>query len=143
MPASLRHDTRSVKAASRASSAGVPILTIGYTRGIAASNPTSSWRGRNAARPSRSIGRQFRRGSGKYPTHQRGRKSRENRQALLNTLEDPKRLAYLRDHRGLDTQLSLDAGRDLFQAQLDLAKFYLQDTLTVVQLYKAPGGGWQ
>jgi outer membrane protein, multidrug efflux system len=76
--------------------------------------------------------------------HQRVRESREKQQALVNALEDRKRLAYLRYHGGVDTQLNaLDADRDLFQAQLDLAQLQLQDTLTVVQLYKALGGGWQ
>jgi multidrug efflux system outer membrane protein len=76
--------------------------------------------------------------------HQRTRESREKQQALVVTLEDRKRLAYLRYHGGVDTQLNaLDADRDLFQAQLDLAQLQLQDTLTVVQLYKALGGGWQ
>jgi multidrug efflux system outer membrane protein len=44
----------------------------------------------------------------------------------------------------VDNQLNaLDADRDLFQAQLDLAQLQLLDTLTVVQIYKALGGGWQ
>jgi multidrug efflux system outer membrane protein len=76
--------------------------------------------------------------------HQRTRESRQKQQALVSTLEDRKRLAYLRYRGGVDTQLNaLDADRDLFQAQLDLAQLQLQDTLTVVQLYKALGGGWQ
>ena len=76
--------------------------------------------------------------------HQRVRESREKQQALVNSLEDRKRLAYLRYRGGVDTQLNaLDADRDLFQAQLDLAQLQLEDTLTVVQLYKALGGGWQ
>jgi outer membrane protein, multidrug efflux system len=76
--------------------------------------------------------------------HQRVRESREKQQALVTALEDRKRLAYLRYHGGVDTQLNaLDADRDLFQAQLDLAQLQLQDTLTVVHLYKALGGGWQ
>jgi NodT family efflux transporter outer membrane factor (OMF) lipoprotein len=76
--------------------------------------------------------------------HQRVRESREKQQALVSALEDRKRLAYLRYRGGVDTQLNaLDADRDLFQAQLDLAQIQLQDTLTVVQLYKALGGGWQ
>ena len=42
------------------------------------------------------------------------------------------------------TQLNaLDADRDLFQAQLDLARLRLEEILSVVQLYKALGGGWQ
>jgi multidrug efflux system outer membrane protein len=76
--------------------------------------------------------------------HQRVRESREKQQALVTVLEDRKRLAYLRYRGGVDTELNaLDADRDLFQAQLDLAQLQLQDTLTVVQLYKALGGGWQ
>jgi multidrug efflux system outer membrane protein len=76
--------------------------------------------------------------------HQRVRESRKEQEALVGTLEDRVRLAYLRYHGGVDTQLNaLDADRDLFQAQLDLAQLRLDDILTVVELYKALGGGWQ
>ncbi len=62
----------------------------------------------------------------------------------MTALEDRLRLAYLRYHGGVDTQLNaLDADRDLFQAQLDLAHIRLEELLTVVELYKALGGGWQ
>jgi multidrug efflux system outer membrane protein len=45
---------------------------------------------------------------------------------------------------GVDTQLNaLDADRDLFQAELALAQIRLNELLSVVQLYKALGGGWQ
>jgi len=45
---------------------------------------------------------------------------------------------------GVDTQLNaLDADRDLFQAELSLAQIRLDELLSVVQLYKALGGGWQ
>jgi multidrug efflux system outer membrane protein len=44
----------------------------------------------------------------------------------------------------VDTQLNaLDADRDLFNGQLTLAQLRLQEILSVVQLYKALGGGWQ
>jgi multidrug efflux system outer membrane protein len=76
--------------------------------------------------------------------HQRVRESREKQQALVEALQDRLRLAYLRYRGGVDTQLNaLDADRDLFQAQLDLAQLRLQELLSVVQLYKALGGGWQ
>jgi outer membrane protein, multidrug efflux system len=76
--------------------------------------------------------------------HQRVRESREQQQALVDALGDRVRLAYLRYRGGVDTQLNaLDADRDLFQSQLDLAQIQLQERLTVVQLYKALGGGWQ
>jgi multidrug efflux system outer membrane protein len=76
--------------------------------------------------------------------HQRFRESRAEQEALEKTLEDRLRLAYRRYHGGVDTQLNaLDADRDLFQAQLDLARLRLEEILSVVQLYKALGGGWQ
>jgi outer membrane protein, multidrug efflux system len=76
--------------------------------------------------------------------HQRFRESRAKQEALEKTLEVRLRLAYLRYHGGVDTQLNaLDADRDLFQAQLDLSRLRLEEILSVVQLYKALGGGWQ
>ncbi len=75
---------------------------------------------------------------------QRIRESREKQEALEIALEDRLRLAYLRYRGGVDTQLNaLDADRDLFEAQLTLAQLRLQEILSVVQLYKALGGGWQ
>ena len=76
--------------------------------------------------------------------HQRVRESRERQEDLVQTLQDRLRLAYIRYRGGVDTQLdALDADRDLFQAELDLAQIRLNESLTVVQLYKALGGGWQ
>jgi multidrug efflux system outer membrane protein len=76
--------------------------------------------------------------------HQRVRESRVQQQALVAALEDRKRLAYARYAGGVDTQLNaLDADRDLLQAELDLRQIRLNELLSVVQLYKALGGGWQ
>ncbi len=76
--------------------------------------------------------------------HQRVRESRVQQQALVAALEDRKRLAYARYVGGVDTQLNaLDADRDLLQAELDLRQIRLNELLSVVQLYKALGGGWQ
>jgi multidrug efflux system outer membrane protein len=76
--------------------------------------------------------------------HERVRESREKQEALVTALRDRLRLAYLRYRGGVDTQLNaLDADRDLFSAELALAQIRLDDSLTVVQLYKALGGGWQ
>ena len=76
--------------------------------------------------------------------HQRFRESRTRQEALEKALQDRLRLAYVRYRGGVDTQLNaLDADRDLFQAQLDLARLRLAEILSVVQLYKALGGGWQ
>jgi multidrug efflux system outer membrane protein len=76
--------------------------------------------------------------------HQRTRESRVHQEALVKALEDRTRLSYLRYRGGVDTQLNaLDADRDLFQAQLALAQLKRNEILSVVQLYKALGGGWQ
>jgi multidrug efflux system outer membrane protein len=53
-------------------------------------------------------------------------------------------LAYVRYQGGVDTLLNaLDADRDLFQAEFQLSQTRLGELLSVVQLYKALGGGWQ
>jgi multidrug efflux system outer membrane protein len=76
--------------------------------------------------------------------HQRVRESRIQQELLVTALADRKRLAYVRYRGGVDTLLNaLDADRDLFQAQLALSQIRLSEVLSVVQLYKALGGGWQ
>jgi outer membrane protein, multidrug efflux system len=76
--------------------------------------------------------------------HQRTRESRIEQELLVTALQDRTRLAYVRYRGGVDTQLNaLDADRDLFQAELSLAQIRLSELLSVVQLYKALGGGWQ
>jgi multidrug efflux system outer membrane protein len=75
---------------------------------------------------------------------QRQRESRIEQQALVTALRDRTRLAYVRYEGGVDTLLNaLDADRDLFQAELTLSQIRLNELLSVVQLYKALGGGWQ
>jgi len=76
--------------------------------------------------------------------HQRLRESRVQQEALVTALSERKRLAYVRYEGGVDTLLNaLDADRDLFQAELSLSQVRLNELLSVVQLYKALGGGWQ
>jgi multidrug efflux system outer membrane protein len=76
--------------------------------------------------------------------HRRVREARMKQEALVAVLDERKRLAYMRYQGGVDTQLNaLDADRDLLQAQLDLRQIKLNELLSVVQLYKALGGGWQ
>jgi multidrug efflux system outer membrane protein len=76
--------------------------------------------------------------------HDRLRESRVQQENLVTALEDRTRLAYVRYQGGVDTLLNaLDSDRDLFQAQLTLSQLRLNELLSVVQLYKALGGGWQ
>jgi outer membrane protein, multidrug efflux system len=65
-------------------------------------------------------------------------------QRLVATLEDRSRLSYRRYRGGVDTLLNaLDADRDLFDAELRLAQVRRDELVSVVQLYRALGGGWQ
>lgn len=72
------------------------------------------------------------------------REIRTQQELLVTTLRDRSRLAYLRYEGGVDTLLNaLDADRDLFNAELSLAQTRRNELLSLVQLYKALGGGWQ
>jgi len=76
--------------------------------------------------------------------HQRVRESRIQQELLVGALQDRTRLAYVRYRGGVDTLLNaLDADRDLFQAELTLSQIRLSELDSVVQLYRALGGGWQ
>jgi len=59
---------------------------------------------------------------------------------LVTTLKDRSRLAYMRYRGGVDTLLNaLDADRDLFAAEVSLARTRWDELLALVQLYKALG----
>jgi multidrug efflux system outer membrane protein len=76
--------------------------------------------------------------------HQRVRESRVQQELLVAALQDRTRLAYVRYNGGVDTLLNaLDSDRDLFQAELTLSQVRLNELDSIVQLYKALGGGWQ
>ena len=69
---------------------------------------------------------------------------RAQQEQLVVTLQDRSRLAYTRYEGGVDTLLNaLDAERELFDAQLQLTQTRRNELLSLVQLYKALGGGWQ
>jgi multidrug efflux system outer membrane protein len=71
------------------------------------------------------------------------REQRAQEEQLVRTLEDTVRLSELRYRGGLDSYLQvLDAQRNLFIGQLALAQLRLQERVSVVQLYRALGGGW-
>jgi outer membrane protein TolC len=92
----------------------------------------------------RSITTAFREVSDALIAHQWIRASRLEQGKLVAALQDRKRLAYIRYYGGLDTELNaLDADRDLLQAELTLAQIRYSELVSVVQLYKALGGGWQ
>ena len=76
--------------------------------------------------------------------HDRTREQRIEEEKLVGALSESVRLSTLRYQGGLDSYLQvLDAERNLFGGQLTLAQLRLQELQSVVQLYRALGGGWQ
>jgi len=119
-----------------------PIFTAGRLRSNV--KLAQAERERSLVQYERTIQTAFAEVSNSLIAHQRVRESREKQEALVAALQDRVQLAYVRYHGGVDTQLNaLDADRDLFQAELALAQIRLDESLTVVELYKALGGGWR
>jgi len=76
--------------------------------------------------------------------HDRTREQRAGQEQLVRALSESVRLSTFRYQGGLDSYLQvLDAQRNLFQGQLALAQLRLLELRSVVQLYRALGGGWQ
>jgi outer membrane protein, multidrug efflux system len=86
----------------------------------------------------------FREVSDALVDYQKVKEIRTEQEQLVITLRDRSRLAYLRYQGGVDTLLNaLDADRELFDAELNLAQTKRNELVSLVQLYKALGGGWQ
>ena len=76
--------------------------------------------------------------------HSKFKQFRLEQEALVRSYQLYSQLANKRYKGGLDSYLAvLDADRQLFTAELDLAVVQRDQLLTLVQLYKALGGGWQ
>ena len=76
--------------------------------------------------------------------YRRVREIRTQQELLVASLRDASRLAHLRYEGGVDTLLNaLVADTSLFSAELSLAQTRRNELLSLVQLYKALGGGWQ
>ena len=76
--------------------------------------------------------------------YRKAQEIRTQRGLLVDTLRDRSRLSYLRYTGGVATLLdALDADRELFEAERSLALARRDELLSVVQLYRALGGGWQ
>jgi multidrug efflux system outer membrane protein len=91
----------------------------------------------------RTVQNAFREVSDSLIAHRKVKEVRTERQLLVTALQDRVRLAYLRYNGGVSNLLeALDADRSLFDAELSLAQARRDELLSVVQLYKALGGGW-
>ena len=92
----------------------------------------------------RTIQNAFREVSDSLIARRKTREVREQRALLVATLQDRVRLSYMRYTGGVSNLLeALDADRELFNAELSLAQARRDELISVVQLYKALGGGWQ
>jgi multidrug efflux system outer membrane protein len=69
---------------------------------------------------------------------------REQQELLVNALADASQVANMRYEGGVSSYLEvLDTERQLFEAERDLVVARRDESVSVVQLYKALGGGWQ
>jgi multidrug efflux system outer membrane protein len=76
--------------------------------------------------------------------YRRVREIRTQQELLVGSLQDASLLAHVRYEGGVDTLLNaLVADTSLFDAELSLAQTKRNELLSLVQLYKALGGGWQ
>lgn len=86
----------------------------------------------------------FRNVSDSLIQYKKVREIRAQRESLVTSLRDRTRIAYLRFRGGVDTMLNaLNADTDLFNAELSLTQARRDELLSLVQVYKALGGGWQ
>ncbi len=75
--------------------------------------------------------------------HTKTSEERTQQERLVEALRESVRLSTQRYQGGLDSYLPvLDAQRNLFQGELDLARLRQQELASIVQLYRALGGGW-
>ena len=92
----------------------------------------------------RAVQAAFRDVSDALVAYRKVREVRSQRELLVAAVQDRKRLAYVRFQGGIDTMLNaLNSDQDLFVAELSLAQARLDELRSLIQLYKALGGGWQ
>ncbi|MGI9072108.1 MAG: efflux transporter outer membrane subunit [Bryobacteraceae bacterium] len=76
--------------------------------------------------------------------YEKNREQRSQEELLVRALRDTDRLSTLRYKGGIDSYLQvLDAERNEFSGELTLAQLRKNELLSIVQLYRALGGGWQ
>jgi multidrug efflux system outer membrane protein len=92
----------------------------------------------------KAIQEAFREVSDALVAYRKNAEQRQQEDLLVKALQESERLSTLRYQGGLDSYLQvLDSERNLFTGQLTLAQLDREELLSVVQLYRALGGGWQ
>jgi len=91
----------------------------------------------------RAIYTAFREAADALAEYRKSGEQRADQERLVEALRVSTRLSTERYEGGIDSYLQvLDAQRNLFQGELDLARLRRQELAAIVQLYRALGGGW-
>jgi multidrug efflux system outer membrane protein len=122
--------------------ASLPVFNAGRLR----SNVkfTEAFQRETLARYEKTIQTAFREVSDSLIAYRKTTEQLEQQQLLVTALSESNRLSLVRYQGGLDSYLQvLDAERNLFQGQLAEAVVRGNSLLSIIQLYRALGGGWQ
>jgi NodT family efflux transporter outer membrane factor (OMF) lipoprotein len=121
--------------------AAAPIFNAGRTR--ANVRLAESFERELLVNYQRTIYRALREVSDALAGYQNTNEQRTQQEQLVTAQRDAARLSTDRYQGGLDSYLQvLDAQRSLFRSELDLAGLQQQELGSIVELYRALGGGW-
>lgn len=119
-----------------------PIFNAGRTRGNV--RLAEAIRREALVRYQRAIYTAFREVSDSLAGHRKTNEQRAQQERLVEALRESTRLSTQRYQSGLDSYLQvLDAQRNLFRGELDLVRLRQLELASIVQLYRALGGGWR
>ena len=125
-----------------APAATLPIFNAGRLRNNV--RLTEAFKEESLVSYQKAIYTSFREVADALASYQKTGEQRAQQELLVVALRETERLSTLRYRGGLDSYLQvLDADRNLFQGQLALAQLQREELLSVVQLYRSLGGGWQ
>jgi len=124
-----------------AAGAAAPIFNAGRTR--ANVRLSESVERELVVNYQRTIYRALREVSDALAGYHKTGEQRAQQERLVATQRDAARLSTDRYQGGLDSYLQvLDAQRSLFRSELDLAALQREELASIVELYRALGGGW-
>ena len=133
--------TGPARLASASVGAAAPIFNAGRTR--ANVRFTEAVQRERVVNYQRAIYAAFRDVADSLAAHTKTGEQRAQQERLVEALRDSARLSTQRYEGGLDSYLPvLDAQRNLFQGELELARLRQLELASIVQLYRALGGGW-
>jgi NodT family efflux transporter outer membrane factor (OMF) lipoprotein len=133
--------TGPARLASASVGAAAPIFNAGRTRGNVAL--AEAVQREMLVNYQRAIYTAFRDVSDSLAAHAKTSEQRAQQERLVDALRESARLSAQRYEGGLESYLPvLDAQRNLFQGELELARLRQRELASIVQLYRALGGGW-